>query len=170
MEDSRAALGDRSCQRMPISADTLPPFPVPGNNIANSCLPWDIILSGWRGETQRRACNPIKASRRRLRRCCCCSCCRCSLDGAKASCFYTRPLANGASLSLFRAFLHPLGFSWSFRCSSTAYVTSAQRAPCNFFYDLPRFSTLWAGPSPRDCNLIRSRATSWNRWSNDFWE
>lgn len=163
MEDSRAALGDRSCQRMPISADTLPPFPVPGNNIANSCLPWDIILSGWRGETQRRACNPIKASRRRLRRCCCCSCCRCSLDGAKASCFYTRPLANGASLSLFRAFLHPLGFSWSFRCSSTAYVTSAQRAPCNFFYDLPRFSTLWAGPSPRDCNLIRSRATSWNR-------
>lgn len=165
MEDSRAALGDRSCQRMPISADTLPPFPVPGNNIANSCLPWDIILSGWRGETQRRACNPIKASRRRLRRCCCSCCCRCSLDGAKASCFYTRPLANGASLSLFRAFLHPLGFSWSFRCSSTAYVTSAQRAPCNFFYDLPRFSTLWAGPSPRDCNLIRSRATSWNRWS-----
>lgn len=163
MEDSRAALGDRSCQRMPISADTLPPFPVPGNNIANSCLPWDIILSGWRGETQRRACNPIKASRRRLRRCCCSCCCRCSLDGAKASCFYTRPLANGASLSLFRAFLHPLGFSWSFRCSSTAYVTSAQRAPCNFFYDLPRFSTLWAGPSPRDCNLIRSRATSWNR-------
>lgn len=164
MEDSRAALGDRSCQRMPISADTLPPFPVPGNNIANSCLPWDIILSGWRGETQRRACNPIKASRRRLRRCCCSCCCRCSLDGAKASCFYTRPLANGASLSLFRAFLHPLGFSWSFRCSSTAYVTSAQRAPCNFFYDLPRFSTLWAGPSPRDCNLIRSRATSWNTW------
>lgn len=51
MEDSRAALGDRSCQRMPISADTLPPFPVPGNNIANSCLPWDIILSGWRGDT-----------------------------------------------------------------------------------------------------------------------
>lgn len=169
MEDSRAALGDRSCQRMPISADTLPPFPVPGNNIANSCLPWDIILSGWRGETQRRACNPIKASRRRLRRCCCCSCCCCSLDGAKASCFYTRPLRMEPPLSLFRAFLHPLGFSWSFRCwfsrSSTAYVTSAQRAPCNFFYDLPRFSTLWAGPSPRDCNLIRSRATSWNRWS-----
>lgn len=118
MEDSRAALGDRSCQRMPISADTLPPFPVPGNNIANSCLPWDIILSGWRGETQRRACNPIKASRRRLRRCCCCSCCRCSLDGAKASCFYTRPLANGASLSLFRAFLHPLGFSGRFVAGS----------------------------------------------------
>lgn len=45
MEDRRAALGDRSCQRMPISADTLPPFPVPGNNMANSCLPWDIILS-----------------------------------------------------------------------------------------------------------------------------
>lgn len=118
MEDSRAALGDRSCQRMPISADTLPPFPVPGNNIANSCLPWDIILSGWRGETQRRACNPIKASRRRLRRCCCSCCCRCSLDGAKASCFYTRPLANGASLSLFRAFLHPLGFSGRFVAGS----------------------------------------------------
>lgn len=118
MEDSRAALGDRSCQRMPISADTLPPFPVPGNNIANSCLPWDIILSGWRGETQRRACNPIKASRRRLRRCCC-SCCRCSLDGAKASCFYTRPLRmESLSLSLFRAFLHPLGFSGRFVAGS----------------------------------------------------
>ena len=118
------------------------------------------------GATQRRACNPIKASRRRLRRCCCCCC---SLDGAKASCFYTRPLRM-EPLSLFLpCFLTPPWFLWSFRCwfsrSSTAYVTSAQRAPCNFFYDLPRFSTLWAGPSPRDCNLIRSRATSWNRWS-----
>lgn len=110
MEDSRAALGDRSCQRMPISADTLPPFPVPGNNIANSCLPWDIILSGWRGETQRRACNPIKASRRWLRRCCCSCCCRCSLDGAKASCFYTRPLRmEPLSLSL-PCFLTPPWF------------------------------------------------------------
>lgn len=110
MEDSRAALGDRSCQRMPISADTLPPFPVPGNNIANSCLPWDIILSGWRGETQRRACNPIKASRRRLRRCCCSCCCCCSLDGAKASCFYTRPLRmEPLSLSL-PCFLTPPWF------------------------------------------------------------